>query len=78
MSVRYLQDHQPVDRLTRKELRHLIGTPGRARQAAWLDAHGWPYELDCMGCPIVLRSVALARLGEAVAQPWVLNTENVA
>lgn len=68
-----------LSRLTRQELRQLIGTPVRSRQVEWLTLHGWPHDLDCLGCPIVLRSVALEKLGGEVSpQPWRLDEANVA
>lgn len=68
-----------MQRLTRDELRELIGTPVRLRQVRWLQRHGWPHELDALGYPIVLRSVALERLGvDTSPQPWALDETNVA
>lgn len=68
-----------LSRLTRQELRVLIGTPVRARQVQWLLTHGWPHDLDYLGYPIVLRSVALEKLGgEVTPQPWSLDESNVA
>ena len=68
-----------LSRLTRQELRQIIGTPVRARQVEWLQAKGWPHDLDCLGCPIVLRSVAIKRLGDEVPpESWTLDESNVA
>lgn len=68
-----------LERLTRQELRALIGTPVRSRQQEWLTAHGWPHDLDYLGYPIVLRSVALERLGgEPEPEVWTLDESNVA
>lgn len=68
-----------IERLTRQELRVLIGTPVRSRQVEWLTRHGWPHDLDFIGYPIVLRSVALERLGgEPPATAWMPDDRNVA
>lgn len=68
-----------IERLTRQELRELIGTPVRARQMRWLRKNDWPHEVDALGYPIVLRSMALKRLGGEIApQPWALDESNVA
>ena len=68
-----------LSRLTRQELRALIGTPVRARQVEWLRAHAWPYDLDYLGYPIVLRSLALERLGGTPpVEAWSLDESNVA
>lgn len=68
-----------LSRLTRQELRTLIGTPVRARQVEWLKLHGWPHDLDYLGYPIVLRSVALERLGgEPPVEAWTPDDRNVA
>ena len=68
-----------IDRLTRQELRSIIGTPVRARQVEWLTLHQWPHDVDYLDYPIVLRSVALERLGGSVEpQVWSLDDKNVA
>ncbi len=66
-------------RLTRQELRDIIGTPVRAMQTEWLRHHQWPFDLDYLGYPIVLRSVALERLG-GTPEPecWTMNESHVA
>ena len=69
----------PLERLTREELREIIGTKVRARQIEWLRDHQWPYDLDYLDYPIVLRSVALERLGgEPEPEVWTLDESNVA
>jgi hypothetical protein len=68
-----------LERLTRQELREIIGTPVRAKQVEWLRHHQWPHDLDYLGQPIVLRSVALERLG-GTPEPevWTMDESNVA
>lgn len=68
-----------LDRLTRLELKTLIGTPVRKSQEEWLQRHGWPYDLDFIGNPIVLRCVALEKLGgKPLPKVWVPDDRNVA
>jgi len=68
-----------IERLSRQELRTVTGASVRARQIEWLTAHGWPHEIDYLGYPVVLRSLALERLGGTPpAEVWRLDESNVA
>jgi len=67
-----------LERLTRQELRVIIGTPVKASQFRWLTDHGWPHDADIAGNPVVLRSVALERLGAKPPKAWKLDETNVA
>lgn len=69
----------PIDILTRAELRAIIDTPVREKQIEWLTRQGWPHEVNIHGYPVVLRSVALEKLGgKAPKQGWALDERNVA
>ena len=69
----------PIDTLTRAELKEIIGSPIRKTQLEWLTRHGWPHEVNAYGYPVVLRSVALERLGgEAPEKVWQPDERNVA
>lgn len=50
--------------LTDAEVVRLTGSPRRTRQTEWLADHGYEFEINAAGRPIVLRSVVLARLGQ--------------
>lgn len=49
--------------LTSPELRAITGYARPAAQIRWLRGRGWPFEIDGRGRPVVLRAVAVARLG---------------
>lgn len=69
----------PIDILTRSELKAIVGTPVREKQIEWLTRQGWPHEVNIHGYPVVLRSVALEKLGgEVPEQVWSLDERNVA
>ena len=49
--------------LTPADLSRLTGRVKSGAQCRWLKEHGWPYERDAKGRPVVLRSVVEARMG---------------
>ncbi|WP_309762084.1 DUF4224 domain-containing protein [Pseudomonas oryzihabitans] len=70
--------------LREDELTALIGAKTRLRQVEWLDAHGWRYERNAAGRPIVGRVYARLKLAgvkagaqAAVQEPWVLDLSKV-
>ena len=68
-----------LDLLSRDEIRSIIGSPTRRIQIKWLEEREWPHEVSYLGFPIVLRSVALERLGALPeAEPWNLDEADVA
>lgn len=68
-----------IDILSSKEVREITGTSRKAQQIEWLEARGWPHEVNHFGLPVVLRSVALDRLGgEPEPETWTLDPANVA
>jgi hypothetical protein len=50
--------------LTPDEIRELTGYQRHADQRAWLTRHGWKFEENAAGRPIVLRYYAEQRLGD--------------
>jgi hypothetical protein len=50
--------------LTAEEIRELTGYQRYADQRTWLTNHGWRFEVNAAGRPIVLRSFAEKRLGD--------------
>jgi hypothetical protein len=50
--------------LTAEEMRELTGYQRHADQRTWLTNHGWKFEENATGRPIVLRSFAEKRLGD--------------
>lgn len=52
--------------LTATEISEITGYTRPSAQIRWLKAHGWPFEIGASGRPVVLRSVAVARLGGSV------------
>jgi hypothetical protein len=51
--------------LTADELRTMTGYKRPADQSRWLSSRGWMFEHDAAGRPIVLRTYAEHRLGNA-------------
>jgi hypothetical protein len=50
--------------LTTDEMENLIGTNRRKKQIAWLQDRKFPYEVDILGNPKVLKSFIECRLGD--------------
>jgi hypothetical protein len=50
--------------LTAEEIRELTGYQRHADQRTWLTNHGWKFETNAAGRPIVLRSFAERKLGD--------------
>ncbi len=68
-----------IDILTMIEIRAITGSPTRSIQIKWLIERSWPHEVNHFGFPVVLRSVALERLGaEPKSVPWTLDEADVA
>lgn len=68
-----------IERLNRAELKAITGVGTRRLQIQWLAAKGWPFEVDHFGFPVVLRSVALERLGgEPAAETWQPDESRIA
>lgn len=69
----------PIEILTMDELRAITGTATRKKQIDWLSDRHWPHEVNHFGFPVVLRSVALERLGAPPkSEPWRLDESDVA
>ncbi len=49
--------------LTESALHELTGRQRPSAQIRWLRAHGWPFEINALGRPVVLQAVAVVRLG---------------
>lgn len=49
--------------LTEEDLQELTDATLRRLQIAWLESHGWTFELSRLGRPKVLRAYAERRLG---------------
>ena len=65
--------------LTTSEIRAITGTPTRRLQIDWLIERSWPHEVNHFGFPVVLRSLALERLGaEPQSEAWDFNDADVA
>ena len=67
-----------IEILSKAELKDITGTPVRRLQFERLQMHSWPHEVNYYGYPVVLRSMALNRLGaEPEEQTWELDTSTV-
>lgn len=67
-----------IELLSRDELRNITGVTFPKKQISWLEQRLWPHEVNHFGFPIVLRSVALERLGAAPKSTgWRLDEANV-
>jgi len=64
--------------LTADELKTLTGMQRPSAQVRWLRAHRWPFEVNALGDPVVLRSVAVARLGGSTQNEPKLRLPNAA
>ena len=51
------------DYLTRDQLKALVGSPQRAKQAAWLAREGWPFVVNSKGRVLVSRAYHARRMG---------------
>ena len=51
------------DYLTRDQLKELVGSPQRAKQAAWLAKEGWPFVVNSKGRVLVSRAYHARRMG---------------
>lgn len=54
--------------LTEDELHDLTDATLRRLQIAWLESHGWTFEISRLGRPKVLRAYAERRMGLAEAK----------
>lgn len=59
--------------LTTPELRELTGYAHRAKQAEWLKANQWPFEISATGRVLVLRDYMLSRMSGFCR--WEIMTE---
>jgi hypothetical protein len=53
--------------LAAKDIEALTGRKRRQHQINWLVEHGFPFEVNAAGLPVVLRSVVEQKLGGKVA-----------
>jgi len=68
-----------IDLLSNKEIAAITGAARRKQQIQWLQDRMWPHEINHFGYPVVLRSVALERLGAEPKQDnWRLDEANIA
>ena len=49
--------------LTEQNMKELTGRVRPCAQIRWLKDNDWPFEINALGHPVVLRSVAVAKLG---------------
>jgi hypothetical protein len=49
-----------------KDIEVLTGRKRRQHQISWLSDHGYPFEVNAAGVPVVLRSVVERKLGGKV------------
>ena len=67
-----------IEILSKEEIRAITGASWRKQQIAWLQNRMWPHEVNALGFPIVLRSVALDRLGaDQEPEVWTLDESNI-
>lgn len=67
-----------------QELATMIGQKQTRSQRAWLDSHGWRYEVNAAGRPVVGRVYARLKLADvkpnattAAAETWTLDLSKV-
>ncbi len=67
-----------------QELATMIGRKQTRAQRAWLDSHGWRYEINAAGRPVVGRVYARLKLAgvkpnaaNAAAETWALDLSKV-
>ncbi|WP_288357062.1 DUF4224 domain-containing protein [uncultured Pseudomonas sp.] len=67
-----------------QELATMIGRKSKAAQCAWLDKHGWRYERNAAGRPVVGRVYARLKLAgvkpnatNAASDAWALDLSKV-
>lgn len=70
--------------LAGEELATMIGRKQSRAQRAWLDSHGWRYEINAAGRPVVGRVYARLKLAgvkpnaaNAAAETWALDLSKV-
>ena len=51
--------------LTPLQLRELTGRAYKTKQVDWLASHGWKFELNCFGQPVVSLDYYKLRMGSA-------------
>ncbi|TRO21991.1 DUF4224 domain-containing protein [Ectopseudomonas mendocina] len=75
---------EPAEFLTEDELAAMICAKSARKQMQWLDSHGWRYERNAAGKPIVGRIYARLKLAgvrptesTAVAEPWQIDLSKV-
>ncbi|WP_339511966.1 DUF4224 domain-containing protein [Pseudomonas sp. RL_15y_Pfl2_60] len=70
--------------LTGEEIAAMICAKSARKQMEWLDQHGWKYEKNAAGRPVVGRIYARLKLAglkpsesTAVAEPWQIDLSKV-
>lgn len=73
--------------LTPDEVKRLTGYKRPHDQRRWLVAHGWAFEPDCLGRPVIPREILNKRFGlnttedkpsnQATARTWKLDLSKV-
>ena len=67
-----------IEILSKEEIRAITGRAWRKQQIAWLQDRLWPHEVNDLGFPVVLRSVALDRLGaDQEPETWTLDESTI-